>query len=61
MPRDSAEPRYIQSLHPPRIEGFSWVSPQDELDERIYREVSPMAAAFYRLGAVLLSRSLPTP
>lgn len=33
------EPRYIQSLRNPRIEGFRWVSPQDELDERIYREV----------------------
>lgn len=32
-------PRFIQSLTQPRIEGFEWVSPQDELDERIYREV----------------------
>lgn len=39
MPNPSPQPRYIQSLHQPRIEGFRWVSPQDELDERIYREV----------------------
>lgn len=39
MPQNSAEPRYIESLRHPRIGGFSWVSPQDELDERIYREV----------------------
>lgn len=34
-----ADPRYIQSLRQPRIEAFKWVFPQDELDERIYREV----------------------
>lgn len=39
MPNPSPQPRYIRSLHQPRIEGFRWVSPQDELDERIYREV----------------------
>ena len=39
MPNPSPQPRYIQSLHQPRIQGFHWVSPQDELDERIYREV----------------------
>lgn len=32
-------PRYIQSLTQPRIEGFKWISPQDLLDEQIYREV----------------------
>lgn len=39
MSNSSSEPRYIQSLRQPRIEGFHWVSPQDELDELIYREV----------------------
>jgi len=39
MKRPSGEARFIHSLRHPRIKGFSWVSPQDELDNRIYREV----------------------
>lgn len=39
MPDDFKEARFIQSFHQPRPEGFSWVSPQDELDVKIYREV----------------------
>ncbi|MCE9609900.1 MAG: hypothetical protein K8R23_06795 [Chthoniobacter sp.] len=33
------KPTYIQSLRNSKIDGFRLVSPQDELDDRIYREV----------------------
>ena len=51
MSQDSPEPRYIQSLREPRIDGFRWVSPQDELDERIYREVLSDGCSILSFGS----------
>ena len=39
MPKASPEPRFVASLMKPRISGFEWLPPQDDLDERIYREI----------------------
>jgi hypothetical protein len=51
MLHESTEPHYIQSLRQPRVEGFKWVSPQDELDERIYREVITDGCSILSFGS----------
>jgi len=35
----ASSPRYTASLKSPRIAGFRWLTPQDSLDEQIYREI----------------------
>ena len=45
------EPPYIQSLPHPKIYGFKLVSTQDELDERIYREVVTDGCSILSFGS----------
>ena len=51
MPQRSLELPFAQSLRLPRIDGFRLVSPQDELDERIYREVFTAGCSILSFGS----------
>jgi hypothetical protein len=45
------ESHYKQSLCKPRIDGFQLVSPQDELDERIYQEIFTEGCSILSFGS----------
>lgn len=50
-----AKSNFAHTLQRPRIDGFELVSPQDELDERIYREVFTDGCSILSFGSSVTS------